>query len=186
MRSNLKHDLGNNVRFQYAQVDCFSNEKHDTTTVCGNRKLFRPTMLLINLYTTQRKDVRKVDIDHMWIHIYPTLLSMNLHINDCISFTARPMKYEKVSTRGNITVEIGIESIFNVQFISRPNIDTYEFSFDYYMEEMIWNKNIIVPDLYLKYYYSHVVPQRNHSQILNGARDINTTTISKDGAVDND
>jgi len=168
-RSNLKRDIGNKLRFQRAEVDCFSTEKPDSEF--NSRRIFKPTVLLTDIYTSQWNDTRKVVVDHMWVHMYHHMMSLNLHIGDCISFTGRPLKYEK-PVSGKVILEIGIDTIFNVTFLSRPNIDKYEYSFDYYLEQMIWDKTMMVSDLYLQYYYKHIAKNKNHQILKLDASDI--------------
>nr|DAE84975.1 MAG TPA: hypothetical protein [Caudoviricetes sp.] len=163
-RSNLKKDIGNKVRFQHAEIDCFSTEKPDAEF--AGRRVFRPTVLLVNLFSSQYNGNRKVVVDHMWIHIYPNMLSLDLHIGDCISFTARPLNYEKPTPNGHVVMEIGIDTIFNVQFLSRPNLDNYEYSFNNYLEQMIWDKSMMVSDLYLQYYYKHIINNKNQNNLV--------------------
>lgn len=168
MRKSLKSELGNRIRFEYAYIDSFSNEKTGATFT--ERKLFSPTMLLVNLCSNKTKGGLKISVDHLWVKIYPSMLPLHLCAGDCISFTARPMEYEKISKSGKIVLEIGVDTIFNIKILSRCQ-STEDLSFDTYLEKNIWDKTIVVPDTYLQYYYSEVVKTKNVTVLLSTLKD---------------
>lgn len=98
------------------------------------------------------------------------MLPLHLCAGDCISFTARPMEYEKISKSGKIVLEIGVDTIFNIKILSRCQ-STEDLSFDTYLEKNIWDKTMVVPDTYLQYYYSEVVKTKNVTVLLSTLKD---------------
>lgn len=159
-RKVLRNEVGNRIRVTYGIVSEFSMSKSDT--IIHGRKLFQPTMLITNLYIVL-KNGNKTTLDHIWLNINNNLLTYNFAIGDCIAFTARPMKYEKRNDNNNIVVEIGIANIFNIKIIHRATIR--DRTFDKYLCDMVYSKELIMSDDLLQYYYKIITPSNTEDLI---------------------
>ena len=158
-RTNLLPGLNQKVRFEYAKIDNFSVEKSDD--IFAGKIVFNPTILLINLSARLNYQIAK--INHVWVNVTISLLKMNLHIGDTISFTARIMKYEKFNSDINLNViDIGFNYIYNVNIISTEKNGK---SLNDYLLECIYRNDMIIPDKYLNYAYKYILTEKNNKLI---------------------
>ena len=154
-RQNLLPGLNQRIRFEYCKVDRFSMEKNNNNNFVG-RDVFIPTILLVDLKARMNYQIAK--IDHIWIFATEELLKMNLHINDTISCTARPMKYEKIDRNNNVYItDVGFNYIHNVKLLSheKNNLSLHD-----YLLDMIFDDNLIIPSKILEYVYRDILPEK--------------------------